>query len=68
MVGFGVREMELHRVSSWCVADNPPSVRVLGRIGLRLEGRLRDAEYFKGRWWDKSTYGLLSDEWSSADR
>ena len=68
MVDFGLREMELHRVSSWCVADNTPSVRVLERIGLRLEGRLRDPEYFKGRWWDKSTYGLPSDEWSSVDR
>ena len=63
MVEFGFRELEMHRVSSWCIADNAASARVLERVGLQLEGRLRQNEYFKGRWWDTLLYGLLESEW-----
>ena len=64
MVEYGFRELGLHRISSWCIADNTASVRVLERVGLLLEGRLRENEYFKGRWWDTLLYGLLQSEWS----
>jgi hypothetical protein len=36
---------------------------VLEKVGLRLEGRLRENEYFKGRWLDTLIYGLLESEW-----
>ncbi|MBI2856364.1 MAG: GNAT family N-acetyltransferase [Chloroflexi bacterium] len=63
IVGFGFRDLELHRISSWCIADNTASARVLERVGLHLEGRLQQNEYFKGRWWDTLLYGLLESEW-----
>ena len=66
MVEFGFRELGLHRISSWCIAENSASVRVLERVGLRPEGRLRENEYFKGRWWDSLLYGLLESEWSAS--
>lgn len=62
MVGYGFDELKLHRVSSWCIADNVASARVLEKVGLRLEGRSRENEYFKGRWWDTLLYGLLEGE------
>ena len=66
MVGFGFRELGLHRISSWCIADNIASARVLERVGLRPEGRLRENEYYKGRWWDTLLFGLLESEWRSS--
>ena len=70
MVSFGFRDLELHRISSWCIADSVASARVLEKVGLQPEGRLRENEYFKGRWWDTLLYGLLESEWraSSPDR
>ena len=65
MVDFGFMEMRLHRISSWCIADNLASARVLEKIGLRLEGRLRRNEYFKDAWWDTLVYGMLRDEWQA---
>jgi ribosomal-protein-alanine N-acetyltransferase len=63
MVGLGFGEWRLHRISAWCVADNIGSVRVLEKVGLKLEGRLRHSEYYKDRWWDTLLYGLLVNEW-----
>ena len=63
LVNLGFRELALDRISSWCIAENTPSARVLERLGFREEGRLRRNEYFKGRWWDTLLYALLRDEW-----
>ncbi len=66
IVDFGFRDLQLHRVWSWCIADNVASARVLERVGFRPEGRLRENEYFKGRWWDTLLYGLLRSEWKAS--
>ena len=66
MVKFGFSDLKLHRISSWCIADNAASGRVLEKLGLRLEGRLHQNEYFKGRWWDTLLYGLLAEEWEAS--
>lgn len=67
LVDLGFGEWGLHRVSSWCIADNEASVRVLERLGLKLEGRLRENEEFKGRRWDTLLYGMLAEEWRAND-
>jgi len=63
MVDFGFTMFGVHRVWSWCVADNVGSARVLEKLGMKLEGRLREKEYYKGKWWDTLMYGILVDEW-----
>jgi RimJ/RimL family protein N-acetyltransferase len=63
IVRFGFAELGLHRIWSWCVADNVGSARVLEKLGMRLEGRQRHKERFKGRWWDRLLYAILEDEW-----
>ena len=59
MVDFGWRELGLHRISAWCIADNVASARVLEKLGLRPEGRLVENEHFKGRWWDTLLFGMV---------
>ena len=63
MVKYGFNSHHLHRIWSWCIAENRASARVLEKVGMRLEGRLRENEYFKGRWWDTRMYGMLESEW-----
>ena len=63
IVQFGFTDLRLHRIWSWCIADNSRSSRVLERLGMRLEGRICHKEYFKGRWWDTLRYAILEHEW-----
>jgi len=65
VVGWGFSEMHLHRVSAWCIADNAGSVRVLEKLGMQREARLREKQYFKGRWWDTLLYAILDREWQA---
>ncbi len=63
IVEFGFRELGLHRIWSWCIADNVGSARVLQKLGMQPEGRLRHKEHFKGRWWDTLLFAMLDYEW-----
>lgn len=62
MLDFGFQSLHLHRIWARCLAENLASQRVLEKIGMRQEGRLRQDEYFKGRWWDTLIYAILEDE------
>ncbi|HJQ14369.1 MAG TPA: GNAT family protein [Anaerolineales bacterium] len=63
VLSFGFSHMKLERISAWCIADNIGSARVLEKIGMQLERRMRKHQYFKGRWWDTLSYGISYEEW-----
>lgn len=63
MVEFAFRQLGLQRVTSWCIADNTASARVLERLGFQMQRRLPNVEYFKGSWRDTLHYTLASGEW-----
>ena len=65
IVDFGFKHFSVHRIWADCIADNVASAHVLEKLGMRLEGRLRDKAYFKGRWWDGLIYAILVDEWEA---
>lgn len=62
VVDYGFSQLGVHRIWASCLADNAASARVLEKLGMRLEGRLRENEYFKGRWWDTLIYAILVHE------
>jgi RimJ/RimL family protein N-acetyltransferase len=62
IVGFGRDTLRVHRLTAWLVADNVASARVLEKNGFQLEGRLRDKEQYKGRYWDVLMYARLVGE------
>ena len=65
LLAFGFRALELHRIWAWCIAENAASARVLEKIGMRQEGRLREQERMQGRWWDTLLYAMLEREWQT---
>lgn len=58
MASFAFREWGLRRLSSWCVAENAASARVLEKLGMTLESRHVGALRFKGRAWDTLLYAM----------
>jgi RimJ/RimL family protein N-acetyltransferase len=63
MLKFAFEQLHLHRVMAYCIANNQNSARVLEKLGMRQEGRLRESEFFKKRYWDTLVYGILEEEW-----
>lgn len=63
VVEFGFTQMNLRRITAWCVADNVGSAHVLEKLGMHQEARLREHQYYKGRWWDTLLYAMSYEEW-----
>jgi RimJ/RimL family protein N-acetyltransferase len=63
IVAFGFNELKVHRIWSWCIAENVGPARVMEKLGMKQEGRLRENEWIKGHWWDTLVYGILDYEW-----
>ena len=66
IMSFGFESLNLHRVWSWCVAQNIGSARVMEKLGMTREGRLREREFIKSEWHDHLIYAMLRADWQSA--
>jgi RimJ/RimL family protein N-acetyltransferase len=61
------RDHGVHRVFAHADDRNEPVHRLLVRLGLRLEGRLVEADWFKGEWTTLRIYAVLAREWGARD-
>jgi RimJ/RimL family protein N-acetyltransferase len=69
MLNFGFEHLNLHRVWASCLVENKASARVLEKLGMQQEGRIRQNRWMKNRYWDTFIYGILKREWAElADR
>jgi len=60
---LGFESFGLHRIQGSCDARNAASARLMERLGMRLEARLRETEFVKGVWCDELIYAILAAEW-----
>jgi RimJ/RimL family protein N-acetyltransferase len=49
-----------------CDPENIGSRRVLEKIGMRLEGHLRENVRMRGNWRDSLVYAILEKEWKKS--
>ena len=61
---LGFEQLGLHRI--WADADprNPPSIRVMERLGLRREAHHLENVCIRGEWCDSIIYAMLRREWN----
>jgi ribosomal-protein-alanine N-acetyltransferase len=62
VIEFGFREMLLNRIMARCEVNNIASARVMEKVGMQLEGILRQHLFVKGRYWDLKIYSILREE------
>ncbi len=63
VIDWAFRELNLHRVVADCHAFNAASIRVMEKLGMRFEGRIREVRWVNGVWWDECVYAALDREW-----
>ena len=59
VVDYGFGPLGLHRIAATCDPDNLGSARVLAKIGMTYEGRLRDYFLIRGEWRDRLTFAAI---------
>jgi ribosomal-protein-alanine N-acetyltransferase len=65
VMDWAFRELNVHRIVAFCHADNAASVRVMEKLGMHQDGRLRETKWLRGQWWDEFVYSILEREWES---
>lgn len=63
IIDFGFQVLGLHRVTAGHHPDNVASRRVVQRLGMKYEGRLRENLLAHGEWRDSLVYAVLEHEW-----
>lgn len=64
LIDDGFNRLKLHRIWATCDSRNIASAKVLKKIGMQQEGRLRDHLRLNDGWRDSLVFGILEDEGS----
>ncbi len=62
MLSIGFSELNLHRIWATADVDNTASWRLMERVGMRREGRLRGHKCVRGAWRDSYLYASLATD------
>jgi RimJ/RimL family protein N-acetyltransferase len=65
IVGYGFRELGLHRIQLSVAPFNPAGIRAYEKAGFVAEGRLRESVLHDGRWYDEVLMSILDREWAA---
>jgi [ribosomal protein S5]-alanine N-acetyltransferase len=63
IIDFGFACLPIHRIYAETISQNNAARVLAERLGMRLEGELKEHKYFRGRWWNTSIYAVLKKEW-----
>ena len=63
ILDFGFASLPIHRIYAETISENRRAKALAERLGMRLEGELRQNRFFRGRWWDTAVYAVLKVEW-----
>ena len=65
LLSFGFTTLNLHRLFATCDPRNVASQRVLQKLGMQCEGRMRETLLLRDGWRDSVLYSLLEQEWQA---
>ena len=60
LLEFGFYKLNLHRIYATCDTENIASARVLEKIGMQREGKMRDDKLIRKKWRDSFLYAVLA--------
>ncbi|MBZ5567386.1 MAG: GNAT family N-acetyltransferase [Acidobacteriia bacterium] len=63
MLAYGFNTLGLNRIEARCDVENTGSWRVMEKVGMKLEGVLRQNIFLHGRPRDAKIYAILRKEW-----
>ncbi len=55
--------LNFHRLEAEVYSFNTPALRLMRKAGFKEEGRLREAKFFNGRYYDIIRFGFLRQEY-----
>ncbi len=68
VIDWAMGGMDINRIEACPIEENSGSVRILEKLGFKLEGNLRERIHFNGRFWNQLYFGFLKSDWENAEK
>ncbi len=65
LMDWGFHELNIHRIVAFCHTGNAASIRVMEKLGMQRDGKLRETRWLDAKWNDEYVYSVLEREWKS---
>ena len=63
VIEFGFTELDLHRIYAETNSENRAAIALAKKMGMRVEGELKENRWFRGQWWNTTILSILKSEW-----
>ena len=63
VINFGFTGLGLHRIYAETNSENLAAIALAKKLGMRVEGELKENKRFRGRWWNTTILSILESEW-----
>ena len=63
LINYAFKELNLNRITSHVYEFNERSIKMHKKAGFQEEGRMRQAVFKNGKFWDEIVFGILREEW-----
>ncbi|KAH7927677.1 acyl-CoA N-acyltransferase [Leucogyrophana mollusca] len=67
-VGYAFKALGIQRVSLTVLEGNAGALSLYKKVGFKVEGRKRRANWVEGNWEDSISMGVLDEEWAAIHR
>jgi len=64
LIDLGFEQLRVHRIWATCDTEHARSAHVLEKVGMELEGIMRDDTWLRGHWRSSRLYSILESEWN----
>ncbi len=68
LLGYAFINCGLNRISDGCNENNIPAYKTYRRLGFKLEGTFRQADYIEGKFSDHLHFGILREEFLAINK
>ncbi|MBN1440908.1 MAG: GNAT family N-acetyltransferase [Anaerolineales bacterium] len=65
LLRFGFETLNLNRIQLRVMEYNRRAIRLYEKSGFVREGSMREAHFYRGRYWDMHLYSILRREWQA---
>ncbi len=62
VIRFAFDELKIHKLMAFVNANNHPSLKLLERLNMKLEGHMREARLINDQWADEKVYAFLKSD------
>ena len=65
MMGYAFGKLNFYRLEAEVIEYNKKALKLVEKLGFTMEGRLRQAKYSEGKYYDILRYGILKHEFDA---